>query len=140
MGRDIGIERTPDGRRLVVSRHVDAERDAAWDLLTDTERWTEWGPSVRAVDCKTRYIEAGTTGRVRIPGGIWVPFEITTCADYRWTWRVARVPATGHRVEEDGGGCRVGFEIPVLASGYAPVCVRALGKIEERLERSESAG
>ena len=140
MSRDIGIERTPDGRRLVVSRHVDAGRDAAWDLLTDTERWPEWGPSVRAVDCDTRYIEAGTTGRVRIPGGVWVPFEITTCADYRWTWRVARVPATGHRVEADGDGCRVGFEIPVLAGGYAPVCVRALGKIEERLEGSETAG
>ena len=122
--------RTPDGWRLAVTCEVGADRETAWDLLTDTERWPEWGPSVRAVDCEQRYIEAGTTGRVRVPGGLWVPFEVTDCRDYRWTWRVARIPATGHVVEKTGRDtCRVGFELPLYAVGYVPVCRRALGRI-----------
>lgn len=134
MGKtDVGLERTPDGRKLVVARRIDASPTAAWDLLTDTRRWSDWGPSVRAVDCEPTYIEEGTTGRVRIPGGVWLPFEITACREYRWTWRVAKVPATGHFVESDGGGCRVGFELPVVGAGYAPVCARALGRIETLL-------
>lgn len=131
------IERTTDGRRLVVSRHVAADRETVWDLLVDTERWTAWGPSVRAVDSQDRYIEPGTTGRVQVPGGIWLPFEITTCRDYRWTWRVARIPATGHRVQPADAGCRPAFELPVLGAVYAPVCQRALATIAELAEVSE---
>jgi hypothetical protein len=131
---DIDIERTSDGRRLVVAREVAAPRDRAWELLTDTERWPEWGPSVRAVDCPSRFIQSGTRGRVQLPLGVWLPFEITACEDYRWTWRVARVPATGHRVDDAPDGCRVCFELPVLATGYAPVCQRALGTITGLLE------
>ena len=134
---DVGLERTPDGRRLVVSRVVDAPADDAWELLIDTERWPEWGPSVRAVDSSQRVIDGETSGRVKLPGGIWLPFEITSCVDRRWTWEVARVPATGHFVEDRGEGCRVGFELSVLAGGYAPVCARALGKIEGLLTSSE---
>jgi hypothetical protein len=127
----ITVERTPDGRRLVVAEPLTREPAWAWDLLCDTERWPEWGPSVRAVDCDGRYVETGTTGRVRIPGGVWLPFEVTSCVDRRWTWRVARIPATGHTVDERPGGCRVGFELPLYAAGYAPVCRRALGRIAE---------
>ncbi|WP_159899461.1 SRPBCC family protein [Salinirussus salinus] len=130
--------RTPGGRRLAVTREVGADRETVWDLLTDTERWPEWGPSVRAVECDRRYIQAGTTGRVRVPGGIWLPFAVATCRDYRWTWRVARVPATGHFVEPaEGikkGTCRVGFELPLYAVGYAPVCRRALDRIADLAE------
>jgi uncharacterized protein YndB with AHSA1/START domain len=134
---DVGIERTPDGRRLVVSRTIDAPADEAWRLLTDTERWPEWGPSVRGVESPQRVIDGETSGRVRLPGGLWFPFEITSCVDRRWTWEVARVPATGHFVEAQGEGCRVGFELSLLASGYAPVCARALGHIERLLTGEE---
>jgi hypothetical protein len=96
-------------------------------------RWPEWGPSIRAVDSNRRVIDSETSGRLRLPGGVWLPFEITSCIDRRWTWEVARVPGTGHFVEERDAGCRVGFELPVLASGYAPVCARALVKIERLL-------
>jgi len=132
------IERSPDGRRLVVDRFVAADRDAVWELLRDTRRWPEWGPSVSDVRSTDRLIQAGTTGEVQVAGGPWVPFEISTCADYRWTWRVAKIPATGHRVDPAPGGCRVVFEIPLLAAGYAVVCERALRRIE-RLATGESA-
>ena len=126
----VAVERTPDGRRVCVSRRVDAPRETCWDLLTDTDRWPDWGPSVRAVECDSRYIDAGTTGRVKTVGDVWLPFEVTACRDYRWTWRVARIPATGHRVDAVGdGSCRPVFEIPLLASGYAVVCANALQEL-----------
>ncbi|ADQ67388.1 polyketide cyclase/dehydrase [Halogeometricum borinquense DSM 11551] len=132
------VERTSDGRRLVVTRELDAPADDAWDVLVETRTWPEWGPSVTAVRGPDR-ISAGVTGEVQIAGlGLWVPFEVTTFdADARrWTWTVARVPATGHRVEALGDcRCRVGFEIPLLASGYAPVCKRALSKIDRLVAR-----
>lgn len=124
------LRQTPDGRRLVVEREIDAPAGRCWDLLTDTTRWPEWGPSVRAVDCDQQYVETGTTGRVRTVGGIWVPFEVTSCRDRRWAWRVARIPATGHYVTGEDP-CRVGFEIPLVAAGYAVVCERALATIAD---------
>ena len=124
------VERTPDGRRVVVSRVVAADRDAVWELLRDTERWPAWGPSVSDVRSTERVIDTGTTGEVQIAGGPWVPFEITACENYRWAWRVGKVPATGHRVEDASGGCRVVFEIPLVAAGYAVVCERALSRID----------
>lgn len=145
----LSLSRTPDGTRLELARTVDAPADVLWDLLRDTTRWPEWGPSVRAVDCDVRYVEAGTTGRVQLatPGTPWARFEVTACAEYRWTWSVSpplsdamrnvfdpgpTVPATGHRVEPLGEErCRVVFEIPPLAAGYAVVCRRALATLEE---------
>jgi hypothetical protein len=137
MESDVALGRTPDGRRLCVGRDVVADRETAWDMLVDTDRWPEWGPSVRAVEAEHRRIREGTTGRVRLPGGLWLPFEVTACRDYRWTWRVARIPATGHRVDppaDPGAGCRVVFELPPLALGYVPVCLRALERIEGLLD------
>ncbi|MFB6141447.1 MAG: SRPBCC family protein [Halosimplex sp.] len=129
------IERTPDGRRLVVGRVVAADADAAWDVLTDTARWPEWGPSVSAVRCDDRHVRAGTTGEVQVAGGPWLPFEVDTCGGYRWTWSVAKIPATGHAVTPLGSGrSRVAFEIPLYASGYAIVCRRALDRIAEIVE------
>lgn len=129
---DVALRRTPDGRRVEVSRVVAAATDVVWDVFTAPARWPEWGPSVSAVDCAADRIRTGTTGRVRV-AGLWVPFEVDDCDDesYRWTWRVATVPATGHRVDPiSENRCRAVFEIPPLAAGYAVVCDRALGRIE----------
>jgi hypothetical protein len=126
------LRRTPAGRRWVVAAGVDAPADRVWDLLVDTERWPEWGPTVAAVESPTRRIEAGTAGRVEVrPLGVRVPFEISRFdeAGRRWHWAVARLPATGHHVAPTGEGCRVEFEIPLAAGGYAPVCRRACRNI-----------
>lgn len=154
---DTSLARTADGYRIEVSRRVDAPAEACWEILTDTARWPEWGPSVRAVECDggERSIEQGTTGRIQldVPGGPWVPFEIATYEEYRWTWRTApsandamrnvldaapRIPTTGHRVEPiDESACRVVFEIPPLAAGYALVCRRALDRIARLAARGD---
>ncbi|PSQ45792.1 polyketide cyclase [Halobacteriales archaeon SW_7_68_16] len=138
----VDLERTPDGRRLVVAARIDAPPDAVWTALIDTTAWPDWGPSVRAVDSPDRYVSLGTAGHIRTLGGLRVPFEITRfdadAPTRRWTWRVARLPATGHRVAPVDGAaaCRAGFELPPLAAGYAPVCRRAL----TRLDRLATAG
>jgi len=133
----VSLERTPDGRRLVVRRDVTAPVDTVWDVLTDTDCWPEWGPSVTAVETDSRYIFDGSTGRVRVAGAVWLPFDVTACAPYRWTWDVARLPATGHFAEEQTTGSVVGFEIPPLATGYAPVCARACRRIATIAQQRE---
>jgi hypothetical protein len=145
------IEHTPDGRRLVVTRPIDAPAETVWRVLTDTARWPEWGPSIVAVECPDRFIRAGSRGHIRtvgpgtllpgLPGGgLRVPFRVTTCTNYRWTWRVAGVPATGHRVESVGENCRAAFEIPLPAAAYAPVCRRALADIERTARDATGRG
>lgn len=110
---------------------VAASASVAWELLTDTEAWPQWGPSVRAVDSPTRFIGPGTTGRVQTRFGLWLPFSVDqwrpgTC----WHWRVAGIPATGHSVTDVGdGSCEVCFSIPGWAPFYRPVCTRAIRRI-----------
>lgn len=120
---------------------VDAPTEAAWELFANPDRWPEWGPSVTDIDFEEDRIFEGASGRVRLPGGLWLPFRIdsVTAPDKqspgRWNWRIKKIPATGHRVEPLGPQrCRVVFEIPLLAAGYAAVCYRALDRIEAALE------
>jgi len=133
----VAVRETPDGRRIEVARAVDAPADRVWNLFTDTARWPEWGTSVGAVESDDRRIREGTTGRVRVLG-TWVPFRIETCRDRRWTWRVAGVPATGHRVESLDGRSLAAFEVPLLAAPYVVVCERALRAIARLAERDDS--
>lgn len=127
----LGADRTPDGYRLVLSRAIDAPAATIWDAFVDPEQWPAWGPTVTAVECGVDRIERGTTGRVRTVFGVWVPFEVTTCADRRWSWRIGPVQATGHRVREAADGrCVASFEIPPLGAPYTPVCWLALRRLE----------
>jgi hypothetical protein len=127
------LERTPDGRRWVVAERFARPPSEARDRLVDTAAWPEWGPSVAAVECDDRRIRAGSTGRVTVRSvGVRVPFEITSLdwdgSRGRWTWRVGRIPATGHVVESLDRGCRVAFEVPLAAAAYVPICRRALAR------------
>jgi hypothetical protein len=134
MSTEVRLARTPDGRRLECRREVRAPAETVWDLFVDTRHWPAWGPSVAAVELDDPEtgprIAAGTTGRVRV-AGVWVPFTVTSCVDRRWTWSVARVPATGHRVESLAADrCRAVFEVPVVAAAYVPICGRALRRLD----------
>ncbi len=134
-----------------VTREIAAPSERAWDLLVDVRRWPEWGPSVaearldrtspsgEGTDDRGRggrhRIGSGSTGQVRPVVGPWIRFEVTTFVQGRsWSWRVAGVPATRHRVEALGADrCRVGFGVPVWAAPYAAVCVLALRRIDHAL-------
>ena len=113
--------------------HAPAPR--VWRLITDTHSWPRWGPTVRAVECSQRFIHAGSTGRVRTPFGIWLPFVVEVFEPERyWDWRVGGIAATGHRVEPRGSHQSVlSFSVPDWALGYGIVCRLALARIERLL-------
>lgn len=125
------------------TREIEAPAGAAWALLTEVARWPAWGPSVRGVDLDGggRVIGLGSTGRVRPMVGPGLPFVVDAFTDVdpaqrSWSWRVAGVPATGHRVEDLGDGrCRVGFRVPAPAAPYGLVCRVALHRIDHLLTR-----
>jgi hypothetical protein len=122
-----------------MSRLVHASSKSVWELLTDTYRWVEWGPSILAVQCSHRFIERGSEGRVQTAVGIWLPFVITEFdSGYYWSWHVLGVRATGHGVEPVGPGfCRLIFEVPYLAAPYALVCKIAMDRINKIVERKQ---
>ena len=119
-----------------VRREVPVHPAVVWDLLVDTARWADWGPSVRSIETPDRRLGAHTAGRIRTTLGPWLPFRVT---DYeegrRWAWSVAGVPATTHIVEPTADGCRVTFGVPALAAVYSPVCAIALRRIEQLATR-----
>lgn len=109
-----------------------------WDLITDTSRWPEWGPSVKAVDCMDRYIRKGSYGRVKVPLGIWVPFVIADFDDgHFWSWKIWGIHATGHRIEPiDDSSCNIFFAVPAPAAPYLFLCWIAIRRIEAMLEHA----
>jgi hypothetical protein len=121
---------------IKVSRVIQTKPDILWEWLTDTMRWPQWGPTVTAVQSESRYIRAGSTGRVRTCLGFWAPFLVTEWADRQyWSWNVFNIPATGHRIEIiDADNCRLIFEVPFWAGPYAIVCKRAADRIALCLE------
>ena len=116
---------------IPVSLAMEATVATAWDVLIDTQKWPQWGPSVRAVESTPRYLCAGSVGRVQAPLGVWLPFEVTEFEEGKsWAWKVAGVPTTTHAVENDPIGCKVTFGVPYLAAPYALICRAALKRIE----------
>jgi uncharacterized protein YndB with AHSA1/START domain len=123
---------------LDVGTHIDAPVSHVWRLITDTQTWTHWGPSLKEVDSPERFIRAGLTGHIRTPFGVWAPFTIETFEpEQYWDWRVGGVAATGHRVDPRGPDqCRLTFIVPVWAAGYTVVCRVALNRIKRLLALS----
>jgi len=116
---------------LDVGARVDVPAAAAWAAISRFEHWPAWGPTVTAVDPPRGDVVPGASGHVRSLAGPWIPFRVDEVdPGRRWTWHVARVPATGHRVEADGpDACRVVFEVPLWAAPYAAVCRLAIPRI-----------
>ena len=123
--------------RIVIGLVVQCPPEDAWNVLTDTQLWPVWGPSVKRVHCEQRRVG---TGRVKTALGVWVPFTIT---DYRyqhfWAWRIGPFRATGHRVKKrDGNSCTVAFDMVWWAAPYLAICLVALRRIKRLLEEGDS--
>lgn len=105
-------------------------------MLTDTHLWSQWGPSVRQVEHTPRMLHARSEGRVQLPMGLWLPFRVTDFeAERSFRWRIAGVPATGHRVLPLGPKrSRLTFEVPAFVAPYALVCKLACGRIARLAE------
>ena len=125
--------------RLTIGKTYAISSDVVWRLITDTRLWPRWGPSVRAVDCKDTVIRPASTGRILSALGLWISFVVD---DFEpgvyWNWRIAGVPATGHRVEPLGPGrCRLSFDTPAWAVAYLPVCYLALIRIQRLVKQMQ---
>ena len=130
-------------KRPAVTRRIAAPAEAVWALLTDVDRWAEWGPTVRGARWDDGGpMRLGARGTVLTALGVHLPFVITSFEDGRsWGWTVAGVPATDHAVLADGdggdggddgdGGCRARFRVPLPALPYLTVCHVALRRIEQ---------
>lgn len=132
----------PAHKGLEVGLDTPAAPERLWAILTDTRQWPDWGPSIRAVASPTRYIGPESTGSVTVTGiGLHLAYRITAFdPGRRWCWRVAGLPATGHRVDPlPGGGGRVVFELPRWALAYIPICRAACRRIERLAAAPASA-
>jgi hypothetical protein len=134
-----------------VSRRIAAPAEGVWALLTDTGKWPAWGPSITGVEPAGRgagqgpgpaagpgpgILAPGSRGRVRTVLGAALPYTVTAFEPGRyWSWSVAGIPATGHRVVPQNGGCLVTFTVPWWAPAYLPVCAVALRRIERLATR-----
>lgn len=130
-----------------VSRRIAAPAEDVWALLTDTGTWPDWGPSITAVEPAgipagqvsgpaSGGLAPGSRGRVRTVLGAALPYTVTAVEPGRyWSWSVAGIPATGHRVVPQDGGCLVTFTVPWWAPAYLPVCALALRRIERLATR-----
>ncbi|WP_326966499.1 hypothetical protein [Arthrobacter sp. CG_A4] len=68
--------------------------------------------------------------------GVALPYTVTGFEAGRyWSWSVAGIPATGHRVIPQEGGALVTFTVPWWAPAYLPVCALALRRIERLATR-----
>jgi hypothetical protein len=123
-------------KRLEAAVTIRAPVASVWQIITDTHLWPVWGPSVKAVRCRDRFITAGSTGFVQTFFGLRFFFEITDFIDETyWSWRVHGINATGHRVEKmSPDKCRLVFDMPVLMAPYWFVCVIALRRIRDLAE------
>lgn len=130
-----------EARQLIVERSFKAAPKEAWDLLTDTTKWPSWGPSIRRVVSSEQYILKGSWGQVCTPFGLVLPFIITEYVpgEY-WSWIVAGLRATGHRLTPHGSGsCSIAFEMPLYWLPYCLICLLALKRMAGLLE-AEAVG
>ena len=120
-------------RTVWTDAEIDAPIETLWTLLTDVERWPEWGPTVSAAELHGDEFTLGATGVVSTPFGVRLPFVITDHRPMeRWSWSVAGVRATDHRLARTGSAsCQVGFGVPGYAVPYLTVCRRALRRLEQ---------
>jgi hypothetical protein len=121
--------------RISVGKFYPVSPLIVWDLITDTSQWPRWGPTVKNVQLSERYIRIGSRGQVLTSLGVWLSFVIDEYEHASfWSWKVADIKATGHRVQvTKTGGSNLWFEMPMIAAPYAVVCQMALGGIENLL-------
>ena len=113
--------------------------DDVWDRYVRPQRWPEWSPQIRSVDYPGEMLAPGTTGVVRGPAGLPVPFQVIgvdaagPVRTWSWTASAAGVKLTLlHTVEATATGTRTGLTVvgfaPVVA-GYLPMAWWALRRL-----------
>ena len=122
---------------LTVAAVGPADPAVVWDRYVHPDRWSEWSPQVRRVDCPDGQIRAGSRGRVHGPCGLTAGFQVldVDTENRSWTWRVVVAGVTltlGHAVQARGSGTRTTLDLsgpPPVVLGYAPVAYLALSRL-----------
>lgn len=123
-------------RPIRTSIEMDVAVDEVWKLISRFDHWPSWGPTVVDVESDAHEVAEGVTGRVKTIAGPWLPFEITEVDRGRsWTWKVAGIPATGHRVSARGEArTLVEFTAPIAVAPYALVLNAGLRRLKRLAE------
>lgn len=53
-------------KKLWTHREIDAPAETLWDLLTDPQRWADWGPTVVRAELRSEQFEQGATALQRL--------------------------------------------------------------------------
>ena len=116
--------------RISIGKLYPVSSSIVWEIITDTKQWPHWGPTVKNVQLSERHIRIGSRGRVLTSLGVWLPFVIDEYEQARfWSWKVANIKATGHRVQvTETGDTQLWFDMPIIAAPYVVVCQMALGR------------
>jgi hypothetical protein len=124
---------------IEVGSTIKAPSPTVWNLLADTSRWVEWGPSIRAVECSDRLITLLSAGRIKTVLGFSVSFVVTDFDPGRaWSWRIFGIPATTHTLQPLGKNlCLLSFGVPLLIFPYLLVCLIAIRRIAELAEAGQ---
>ena len=126
-------------RALSTTREIAAPARVVWRLIAEFELWPSWGPTVKDVISEERVVAPGVNGRVVTPVGVSLPFVITQVQrGTSWSWQVAGVAATGHRVIPTGPrSCRLEFSVPWPFAAYTPILRLGLAKVKSLAESGE---
>ena len=109
----------------------------AWQRYLDLGAWSTWAPQILGVDADGPALALGRHGRVRVVGGIRVPF-VVTAVDPRamtWSWIATLGPVSltlHHDVGPDPRGTRAGLSVEgpaVVVAGYTPLARLALARL-----------
>jgi hypothetical protein len=114
-----------------------ADPGEAWDRYVVPARWPEWAPQISRVESSADRLEAGVTGRVFGPLGVYADFAVETVDEdvRRWAWSVRRGPLRlhlEHRVVARARGCMTSLSVDAplpVALGYAPLAQFALHRL-----------
>ena len=125
-----------DGIMLTVDRVIAAPPEALWQLLVDLDAWPRWGPPIRRAELDPPFgeLQLGATGRVYTYLPVAAPFIVDEFDPGRyWSWTVAGLPATNHRVDPADEGARVTIGVPWWSAPYLTVCAVALRRMQTLL-------
>ena len=122
---------------MLVSAEGPADADEVWRRYTSPSEWPAWAPQISTVDTADDPIRAGTTGVVRGPLLLRVPFRILEVDPIgrRWVWRVGVGPIgvrMEHGVDTLPNGCRAWLRVhapTLLVLPYQPLARLALRRV-----------
>ena len=108
-----------------------------WQRYYELDQWAKWAPHITGVEATSDVLTLGLTGRVRVTGGLEVPFVVTSVdlAARRWSWIARPLGITlslSHAIEASPVGTRATLVIEgpaLVVVPYAPLGFVALRRL-----------